>query len=89
MIGGMPNNVSSPLFINEGRNISFGGWHTIGGPMEPFRKSRPSSGHPGIVVATFADGGVRPLRDNMDRTLFVRLARPGSGVIINPRDLDW
>jgi len=53
------------------------------------RKARPSSGHPGIVNAAFVDGSVRSLQESMDKTLFVRLARPGSGVIINPKDLGW
>ena len=71
--------VINPLFINEGRagaNI-----------LEPTRTARPSSGHPGVVVAAFADGSVRPIRDDINRTLFVQLMRPGSGVIINPKDL--
>ena len=86
---GFPNNVGSPLFINEGRNISFSGRISVQYPalIEPIRKARPSSGHPGVVNAAFVDGSVRALRDDMDRTLFVRLARPGSGVILNPRDL--
>jgi|GEM_PF-697774 len=49
----------------------------------------PSSGHPGIVVAAFVDGSVRPIRDNISKTLFVQLMRPGSGVLINPKDLGW
>jgi hypothetical protein len=39
------------------------------------------------VVAAFCDGGTRTLRDDMDKTTFVRLARPGSGVILNAKDL--
>jgi len=74
---------SSPLFINEGRASS--GVRIVHGD----RTARSSSGHPGVVVAAFVDGSVRPLRDNMDKTLFVRLARPGSGVILNPKDLGW
>ena len=74
---------NSPLFINEGRANS-------GITIQNVRRTaRPSSAHPGIVNAAFADGSVRALRDNMDRTLFVRLARPGSGVIVNPSDLGW
>jgi hypothetical protein len=53
------------------------------------RTARPSSGHPGIAVAAFCDGGVRKLKDDMDKTLFVRLCRPGSGVILNPKDLGF
>ena len=75
------DNGESPLFINEGRGnsgINF---------VYQNRKARPSSGHPGVVIAAFCDGGTRPLRDDMDQTLFVRLCRPGSGVILNPKDL--
>jgi hypothetical protein len=41
-----------------------------------------------VVIAAFCDGSVRTLKDEMDKTLFVRLCRPGSGVILNPKDLD-
>ena len=74
--------VVQPYFINEGRANS-------ALPATGVQRIRPSSGHPGIVVAGFADGGVRALRDDMSRNLFVQLARPGSGVILNPRDLGW
>ena len=77
------DNERSPLFINEGRANS--GVSITHSP----RTARPSSAHPGVVVAAFVDGGVRPLKDDIDKTLFVRLARPGSGVIINPKDLGW
>jgi len=76
------DNLVSPLFINEGRANS-GVRITY-----PYRTARPSSGHPGGVVAAFVDGSTRFLRDDIDKTLFVRLARPGSGVILNPKDLD-
>jgi prepilin-type processing-associated H-X9-DG protein len=73
---------NSPLFINEGRaNSGFTFRH-------PSRKARPSSGHPGVVMAAFVDGHVQTLKDDMDKTLFVRLCRPGSGVIVNPKDLN-
>jgi len=70
-----------PLFINEGRANS-------GVPAVGVQAARPSSGHPGVVVAAFCDRHVQALRDDMDKTLFVRLCRPGSGVILNPKDLD-
>jgi prepilin-type N-terminal cleavage/methylation domain-containing protein len=76
------DNERSPLFINEGRS-NFGA-----NIVYRSRKARPSSGHPGVVIAAFCDGSVRPLKDDMDKTLFVRLCRPGSGVILNPKDLD-
>jgi prepilin-type N-terminal cleavage/methylation domain-containing protein len=71
-----------PLFINEGRANS--GVFIV----NETRKARPSSGHPGIVVAAFCDGHVQALKDDLDKTLFVRLCRPGSGVILNPKDLE-
>jgi hypothetical protein len=73
---------TSPLFINEGR-LNSGA--TI---QELNRKARPSSGHPSVVIAAYCDGSVRPVKDDINKTLFVRLARPGSGVILNPKDLD-
>lgn len=72
---------NQPLFINEGRANSVN-------PAVGVQAARPSSGHPGVVVAAFCDRHVQVLRDDMDKTLFVRLCRPGSGVIINPKDLD-
>jgi prepilin-type N-terminal cleavage/methylation domain-containing protein len=78
------NNEKDPLFINEGRANS-GAVFTPGADV--IRKARPSSGHPGVVVAAFVDGSVRTLKDDMDKTFFVRICRPGSGVILNPKDL--
>jgi len=77
-----PDDIIYPLFINEGRANA--------GVLieEPTRTARPSSGHPSVVVAAFCDGGVRPLKDDMDKTLFVQLSRPSSGVILNPKDLN-
>ena len=72
----------SPLFINEGRSSS-------GIVMRHrTRTARPSSGHPGVVVAAFCDNSTRVLKDDIDKTLFVRLCRPGSGVILNQKDLE-
>jgi len=71
----------SPLFINEGRatpGVNF---------MYLSRTARPSSGHPGAVVMAFADNSVRPMNENMDRTVFVQLARPGSGVVLSAENL--
>ena len=81
--GQVANNVDleySPLFINEGRsNSGMEFAHRV-------RKARPSSGHPGVVVTAFCDGSTRTLKDDMDKSTFVRLARPGSGAIINAKD---
>jgi len=71
-----------PYFINERRPSA-----TPPG-VRPLT-ARPSSGHPGVVVAAFCDRGTRVLRDDMNRLVFVQLCRPGSGVIFNPRDLGW
>jgi len=70
-----------PSFINEGRATS------ANPSLNRVELTRPSSGHPGGVVAAFVDGGARFLRDDMDKALFISLARPGSGEIINPKDL--
>jgi hypothetical protein len=80
-MGGMSgDDFRSPLFINEGRGINF---------TYMSRTARPSSGHPGVVAAAFCDGSARTLQDDMDRTVFVQLCRPGNGVIINLKDLSW
>jgi len=70
------------LFMNENRQNS-------AYPVTPgtLAAARPSSGHPGLVVTAFVDGSVRQLRDDMDKNVFIQLARPGSGVIFNPKDL--
>ena len=70
-----------PLFINEGRR-------SAGHVPTSAQTARPSSAHPGVVNVAFVDGSVRSLKDDMDKTLFVRLCRPGSAVILNPKDLD-
>jgi hypothetical protein len=73
---GIGSALHQPLFINEGRATS-------SNPGVGSELARPSSGHPGIVIAAFFDGGVRPLKDNMDRNLYVQLMRPNSGAILN------
>ena len=75
-------NEKTPLFINEGRSNSGVTFNFLS------RTARPSSAHPGVVMATFCDQNVRALRDDLDKLFFVRLCRPGSGVILNPKDLD-
>ena len=70
---------SSPLFINQG----LGHWWS---GVVSTRTARPSSRHPGVVVAAFCDGSVRPLSEAMDQTLFVSFCRPASGRIINPTE---
>jgi prepilin-type N-terminal cleavage/methylation domain-containing protein len=84
--------VLSPLFINEGRaqsGVIFAD-DTSGtnAALHRYRTARPSSNHPGTVLAAFADRSVRALKDDMNRMLFVHLCRPASGVVVNPKDLD-
>jgi len=71
----------TPFFINEGRANS------ANPALNRIDMTRPSSGHPGLVVVAFVDGSVRQLRDDMDKNTFILLARPGSGVILNSGDL--
>jgi len=85
VVGGV-DGVLPPLFVNEGRLNSGAVFDNV--VQERSRKARPSSGHPGVVVATFCDQSVRTLGDDMDKLLFVQLCRPGCGVILNMRDLD-
>jgi prepilin-type processing-associated H-X9-DG protein len=75
-----------PFFINEKRPSS--GFSASESDRRLHRTARPSSAHPGGVVAVFCDGHTQFLRENMDKTLFVRLARPGNYVILNLKNLD-
>ena len=75
-----------PVFINERRGNSSNPVATT--MPNRTEAARPSSAHPGGVVAAFVDGHVRFLREDMNRTLFVQLARPGSNAIINLGNLD-
>jgi hypothetical protein len=65
----------TPLFINQGRGNSYG--------YSNYRRARPSSNHPGIVLAAFADRSVRPLNENMDKRTFVWICQPNSGQVIS------
>ena len=80
---GWQDDERTPLFINEGRSSHITTRFTNRG-----RLARPSSEHPGVVLASYCDGSVRVVRDSVDKILFSQLSRPGSGVIINPRDLN-
>jgi prepilin-type N-terminal cleavage/methylation domain-containing protein len=65
-----------PLFINQGlANSSL--------TYNAYRRARPSSRHPGIVVAAFADRSVKPLNENMDRKVFIWICQPNSGQVID------
>ncbi|MDR0611665.1 MAG: DUF1559 domain-containing protein [Planctomycetaceae bacterium] len=71
---------NNPLFINVARvpeNFSI----ASAAPTQ-YNLARPSSNHPGIVIAVFADRGAKPLNDNMDKKVFVQICQPSSGAII-------
>jgi hypothetical protein len=59
------NGLSANRFINQEKNGVDGG--------APY----PNSRHIGIVVASFCDGTVRTLTENIDRGVYVRLITPG------------
>ncbi len=65
-----------PAFINQGRGETLAGF-------SQYRRARPSSNHPGIVLAAFADRSVRPVNENMDKRTFVWLCQPNSGQVIS------
>jgi prepilin-type N-terminal cleavage/methylation domain-containing protein len=50
--------------------------------------ARPSSNHPNVVVAGFADGGVRPINDNIRTDIYIQLCQP-SVSSIDAAELGW
>lgn len=65
---------------NAAAALQFGGFGQLGisainGNFGTLRGARPmpSSNHPGLVNALFCDGGVRPLNQQIDGTVYVRL----------------
>jgi prepilin-type N-terminal cleavage/methylation domain-containing protein len=73
-------NKDNVLFINEG---------DTGVDETGLMNARPSSNHPGTVVSAFADGGVRPLNDNVNKEVFVKLCQPCNSAIDAGKDLGW
>ncbi|MDR1923750.1 MAG: DUF1559 domain-containing protein [Planctomycetaceae bacterium] len=57
-------------WINEGTSTSSG----LSSPSQT--TARPSSNHPGTVVAGFADGGVRPISENINASIYIQLCQP-------------
>ncbi|MDR2347005.1 MAG: DUF1559 domain-containing protein, partial [Planctomycetaceae bacterium] len=39
------------------------------------KTARPSSNHPGIVISAYADGGVRPLSETIDKEVYIKLCQ--------------
>jgi prepilin-type N-terminal cleavage/methylation domain-containing protein len=78
----------NPVFINVARvpanYASFSGYSEA---EIAYNTARPSSNHPGIVIAAFADRGTRPLNENMDKKVFVQICQPASGAIINAENI--
>jgi len=72
--------VDTPWFINVGRSFVDSSF--------PYVTARPSSNHPGTVVAVFVDRRVQPLNENMNKEVFVRICQPRSGVIVRTQDLN-
>jgi hypothetical protein len=68
------------FFINIARGEEY---NTAYGEDYRYRRARPSSNHPGIVLAAFADRSTRPLSDSMDRQIFVWLCQPNSGQVLS------
>ena len=82
------NTYLTPLFINADRMGLQGGGHLADGVAASYCYARPSSMHPGTVVATFADRSTRTLNEDMNKEVFVNLCRPKSGTVINSKDLN-
>jgi prepilin-type N-terminal cleavage/methylation domain-containing protein len=73
------NDYAVPAFINAGRGREFdNAWTT-----NQYHRARPSSNHPGIVLAAFADRSVRPLNENINKQTFVWICQPNSGRVIS------
>ncbi len=64
--------VGTPYGINE----DLGKTDVLAGTAEGYEYSRPSSRHPGIVVATFCDGHTQAIRENIDYDTFRHLMTP-------------
>ncbi|MDR0611233.1 MAG: DUF1559 domain-containing protein [Planctomycetaceae bacterium] len=71
------------FFINVAKGEEY---NTAYGSTYRYRRARPSSNHPGMVLAAFADRSVRPLSDSMDKRVFVWLCQPNSGHVISGDD---
>ncbi|MDR0608485.1 MAG: DUF1559 domain-containing protein [Planctomycetaceae bacterium] len=77
---------NNPLFINVARvPENFTALPSSATPTQ-YNLARPSSNHPGIVIAVFADRGAKPLNENMDKKVFVQICQPSSGAIIKSID---
>jgi prepilin-type N-terminal cleavage/methylation domain-containing protein len=74
--------VNNPLFINVAMIPDL--FTTIS--VTPYNTARPSSYHPGIVIAAFADRVAKALNDKMSKKVFVQICQPSSGAVIGSLD---
>ena len=56
-------------------------------PVVPTRFARPASNHPGIVLASFADGGVRSIGETIEYSVYQRLMTPNGRKCSDPLGL--
>jgi prepilin-type N-terminal cleavage/methylation domain-containing protein len=75
--------VDNPFFINVARIPE--NFTSLTG-LTSYNTARPSSNHPGIVIAAFADRGAKSLSENIDKKVFVQICQPSSGAIIKSID---
>ncbi len=64
----------TPSFINRDRGLEYSGY-------SQYRRARPSSNHPGMILAAFADRSVRLINDNIDEQTFIWICQPNSGQV--------
>jgi prepilin-type N-terminal cleavage/methylation domain-containing protein len=74
------DNSHAAFFINIAKGDEYDSAY---GSTYRYRRARPSSNHPGIVLAAFADRSVRPLSESMDQRIFVWICQPNSGQVIS------
>ncbi len=58
------------------------------GTLGEYRLARPSSNHPGVVVAAFCDRSTRTISEKIDPTLFDNLMKTDSGAKFDPKTLE-
>ncbi len=73
-----------PVFVNRCKTETPDPPGTLG----EYRLARPSSNHPGVVVAAFCDRSVRTISEKIDPTLFDNLMKTASGAKFDPKTLD-
>jgi len=77
---------------SEEEQEAINGDHSVAGiyskdPVAATRFARPASSHPGIVLAAFADGGVRSIGERIDYSVYQRLMTPNGRKCTDPLGL--